>query len=53
MEANMAVPTAESIAAATVAALMATFIPVDMQKTNGVEIIGDGSSANKFRSINA
>jgi len=53
MEANMAVPTAAEIAAEVVAQLNATTIPVDMQKTNGVEIIGDGSSANKFRSINA
>ena len=53
MEANMAVPTAAEIAAAVLVALNATTIPVDMQKTNGVEIIGDGSAANKFRSINA
>lgn len=46
-------PTPEENAAAVLAALNATTIPVDMQKTNGVEIIGDGSAANKFRSINA
>jgi hypothetical protein len=50
---SVPVPTAAEIAAAVLAALNATTIPVDMQKTNGVEIIGDGSSANKFRSINA
>lgn len=44
-------PSAESIAAAVLAALNATTIPVDMQKTNGVEIIGDGTEGNKFRSI--
>lgn len=44
-------PSAESIAAAVLAALNATTIPVDMQKTNGVEIIGDGSEGNKFRSV--
>jgi hypothetical protein len=44
-------PSAASIAAAVLAALNATTIPVDMQKTNGVEIVGDGSSGNKFRSV--
>lgn len=48
-------PSADSIAAATtamvLAALNATTIPVDMQKTNGVEIIGDGTEGNKFRSV--
>lgn len=40
-----------AIASAVLAALNATTIPVDMQKTNGVEIVGDGSSGNKFRSV--
>lgn len=44
-------PSAESIAAAVLAALNATTIPVDMQKTNGVEIVGDGTSGDKFRSV--
>jgi hypothetical protein len=44
-------PTAEEIAAAVLAALNATTIPVDMQKTNGVEIVGDGTSGDKFRSV--
>jgi hypothetical protein len=39
------------IVQAVLAALNATTIPVDMQKTNGVEIVGDGSSGNKFRSV--
>lgn len=45
-------PSAESIAAAVLAALNGTTIPVDMKKTNGHEIVGDGSSSDKFRSIN-
>lgn len=44
-------PSAENIAAVVLAALNATTIPVDMQKTNGTEIIGDGTEGNKFRSI--
>lgn len=44
-------PSAASIAAAVLAALNATTIPVDMQKTNGVEIVGDGTSGDKFRSV--
>lgn len=40
-----------AIAAAVLSALTATTIPVDMQKTNGVEIIGIGTVDNKFRSI--
>lgn len=42
-------PSAESIAAATVAALMATTIPVDVQKMNGATVLGDGTSGNKWR----
>lgn len=44
-------PSAESIASATVAALMATFIPVDVQKMNGAEVIGDGSVADPWRGV--
>ena len=44
-------PTVEEIVAAVLAALNATTIPVDMQKTNGVEIVGDGTSGDKFRSV--
>lgn len=44
-------PSAAEIAAAVLASLNATTIPVDMQKTNGVEIIGNGTEGNKFRSI--
>ena len=40
-----------AIAAAVLAALNATTIPVDVQKTNGVEIVGDGTSGDKFRSV--
>ena len=42
-------PSAESIAAAVVAALQGTTIPVDAQKMNGADIIGDGSEANPWR----
>lgn len=44
-------PTAESIAAAVLAALNTTTIPVDMRKTNNVTIIGNGTEGDKFRSI--
>jgi hypothetical protein len=43
-------PSAESIAAAVLAALNATTIPVDMKKTNGQTIVGNGTEADKFRS---
>ena len=47
-------PSAAEIAAVVrsemMAALNATTIPVDMKKTNGELIIGDGSPTNKFRS---
>ena len=42
-------PSAESIAAAVLAALQATTIPVDTKKMNGADIIGDGSEANPWR----
>ena len=35
---------------AVLAALNATTIPVDMKKTNGQPLIGDGSEGNRFRS---
>lgn len=44
-------PSANDIAAAVLAALSATTIPADMRKTNGVEIIGTGTEADKFRSV--
>lgn len=44
-------PSAESIAAALVAALNLTAIPVDVQKMNGAEVIGDGSEANMWRGV--
>lgn len=44
-------PTAAQIAAELLAALNATTIPADMRKTNGVEIIGIGTEADKFRSV--
>lgn len=42
-------PTAESIAAAVLAALNATTIPVDAKKMNGAAIAGDGSVGNLWR----
>ena len=44
-------PSAESIAAAVLAALTATTIPVDAQKMNGYTIIGDGSEADPWRGV--
>ena len=44
-------PSAESIAAAVLAALQATTIPVDTQRMNGADIIGDGSEANPWRGV--
>ena len=46
-----AYPTAESIAAAVLAALNATTIPVDAQKMNGADIIGTGSEADPWRGV--
>ena len=42
-------PSAESIAAAVLAALQATTIPVNNTLINGYTIIGDGSEANPWR----
>lgn len=48
-------PSAESIAAATAAAVLAALnaatIPVDVQKMNGAEVIGDGSVADPWRGV--
>jgi len=44
-------PSAESIAAAVLAALQGTTIPVDAQKMNGADIIGDGSEADPWRGV--
>ena len=43
-------PSAESIAAAVLALAQITPIHADMRKTNGQNIIGDGTEGNKFRS---
>lgn len=45
-------PTAAEIAAATVAAMNAAPPGVDMVKTAGVALKGDGTPGNKFRSVN-
>lgn len=42
-------PSAESIAAAVLAALQATPIPVNNTLINGAPVIGDGSEANPWR----
>ena len=42
-------PSAESIAAAVLAALNATTIPVNNTLINGAPVIGDGSEANPWR----
>lgn len=42
-------PTAAEIAAAVLAQLQATAIPVDAVKMNGAVVIGDGSEANAWR----
>lgn len=44
-------PSAESIAAAVLALAQITPIYADMRKTNGQNIIGDGTEGNKFRSV--
>lgn len=42
-------PSAGAVAAAVVGALEATTIPVDVKSMNGAEVIGDGTSGNKWR----
>ena len=42
-------PTSGEIAAAVLTALQGTTIPVDAQKMNGADIIGDGSEADPWR----
>ena len=44
-------PTAESVAAAVLAALQATTIPVNNTLINGAPVIGDGSEANPWRGV--
>ena len=46
-----ACPSAESIAAAVLAALQATTIPVNNTLINGAPVIGDGSEANPWRGV--
>lgn len=42
-------PSADIIAAAVLAAVQATTIPVNVQKMNGADVIGDGSEGNSWR----
>ena len=44
-------PTTGEIAAAVLAALQGTTIPVDTRKMNGYTIIGDGSESNPWRGV--
>ena len=44
-------PSAESIAAAVLAALQATTIPVNNTLINGAQVIGDGSESNPWRGV--
>ena len=44
-------PSASDIAAALLAALNATTIPVDVQKMNGAGVIGDGTIGNDWRGL--
>ena len=44
-------PTTGEIAVAVLAALQGTTIPVDAQKMNGAEIIGDGSESDPWRDV--
>ena len=44
-------PTTSEIAAAVLAALQATPIPVDTRRMNGYTIIGDGSESNPWRGV--
>lgn len=45
-------PSAADIAAAILAAALITPIHADMRQQNGVGVKGDGTPANKFRSVN-
>ena len=44
-------PSVEDITASVIAALNATTIPVDVQKMNSAEVIGDGSEAEPWRGL--
>ena len=46
-----ALPSASDIAAALLAALNATTIPVDARKMNGATVTGDGSIADPWRGV--
>lgn len=44
-------PSAVDIAAAVLAAINSTTIPVDVQKMNGADILGDGTEADPWRGV--
>ena len=49
MQENLMIPTADQIAAAVLAALQGTTIPVDARLMNGAPVVGDGSVTNPWR----
>ena len=51
MQENLMIPTTEQIAAAFLAALQGTTIPVDARLMNGAPVIGDGSEADPWRGV--
>ena len=51
MQEHLMIPTTEQIAAAVLAALQATTIPVNNTLINGAPVIGDGSEANPWRGV--
>lgn len=48
MQENLMIPTTEQIAAAVLAALQATEIPVNVESVNGLPIKGTGTEANPW-----
>ena len=51
MQENLMIPTTEQIAAAVLAALKGTTIPVDARLMNGAPVVGDGSESNPWRGV--
>lgn len=51
MQENLMIPTTEQIAAAVLAALQATTIPVNNTLINGAPVIGDGTPENPWRGV--
>ncbi|MEN6635550.1 MAG: hypothetical protein ABFC56_06865 [Clostridiaceae bacterium] len=51
MQEHLMIPTTEQIAAAVLAALQGTTIPVDTKLMNGAPVVGDGSELNPWRGV--